>query len=288
MTAIDLRVPSPCIALDEPAYERHGVRVYLKRDDLIHPDIPGNKWRKLKHNVVPALEYGAVVTFGGAYSNHLLATAAAGHHFGFRTIGIVRGEEHRPLNDMLQRTVEYGMSLHYVDRSTYRNKTDPEFVTQLYSEFGDVYLIPEGGSNELAIRGCIEMVSEIAIPFDVICCPVGTGGTVAGFAAGLPSPHQRAIGFAALKGHTYLVDEVSRLQVAAGFHSQNWTIESRYHCGGFAKRNAALDSFISNFHHKHGVDLDWVYTAKMMYGIDDSVRAGEFPPGTTIVAVITG
>jgi 1-aminocyclopropane-1-carboxylate deaminase len=185
---IDVRIPSPLVELRDEAMERRGVRLYLKRDDLIHPEIPGNKWRKLKYNIAAARDMGAttLLTFGGAYSNHIrAAAAAAGQYFGFDTIGVIRGEEHDLLNWSLEYATTKGMRLVYLDRSTYRQKTSSAVLDDLRDQFGDFYLIPEGGSNSLALRGCVELGQEIGAGFDVACCPCGTGGTLAGLAAGL-------------------------------------------------------------------------------------------------------
>ncbi|SEF20540.1 1-aminocyclopropane-1-carboxylate deaminase [Amycolatopsis pretoriensis] len=286
MTKLQLTVPSPLVELGDA---ERGVRVLLKRDDLIHPELPGNKWRKLKHNLRDAAAAGAtrLLTFGGAYSNHLLATAAAGHHFGFETVGVVRGEEHRPLNDTLRAATAHGMRLTYLDRATYRAKTDPAVVAGLRREWGEFFLIPEGGANAAGVRGCTELVAEIDRPFDVVTCAVGTGATLAGIAAGL-GPGQRAIGFSALKGE-FLPADVARFQRETfGRELGEWSVETGYHFGGFARRTRELDGFVEEFERRHGVRLDWVYEAKMMFGLRDRVRRGEFAEGTTIVAVIAG
>lgn len=262
----------------------------MKRDDLINSEIPGNKWRKLKYNVQEAKRHGSrtLLTFGGAYSNHIRATAAAGYYFGFETVGVIRGEEHLPLNGSLSYAARRNMRLTYVDRVRYREKDSSELLATLHSQFGDFYLIPEGGSNVFALPGCAELVREIAEPFDVICCAVGTGGTLAGIASALTSG-QRAIGFSALKGGAFLEDDVRALQSEAlGYVTDNWSIETRYHFGGFARRKPALDEFIRSFGEQHGVDLDWVYVAKMLYGVFDLVECGGIAPGVRIVAVITG
>jgi 1-aminocyclopropane-1-carboxylate deaminase/D-cysteine desulfhydrase-like pyridoxal-dependent ACC family enzyme len=284
------RVPSPLVALDDDRIAPYGLRLSLKRDDLIHPDLPGNKWRKLKYNIEAAAEQGhrTLLTFGGAYSNHIRATAAAGRRFGFATIGVIRGEEHLPLNDSLAYAAAQGMRLTYLDRTAYRRKTDPELIAGLRERWGEFYLLPEGGSNALAVRGCAELPAEIDEPYDVICCACGTGGTLAGLAAGLP-PGRRALGFAALKGGRFLDEEVDRLQhEARGRGSGNWSIEYGFHFGGFARRTADLDAFITDFAARHGVTLDRVYVAKMMYGIFALAERGAFPEGTRIVAVVTG
>jgi 1-aminocyclopropane-1-carboxylate deaminase len=282
--------------LQSPVHELHddrmavrGVRLYVKRDDLIHPEVPGNKWRKLKYNLERAKRQGhsTLLTFGGAYSNHVRATAAVGNYFGFSTIGVIRGEEHLPLNSTLRHAVSRGMKLIYMDRTTYRRKADPNVICALRDRHGSFYLLPEGGTNELAVRGCAELPREID-HFDVICCPCGTGGTLAGIAAGLSSG-QQALGFAVLKGGQFLANEVMQLhQQTYGKTYDNWSIEFDFHFGGFAKSKPELESFIADFEHRHRLSLDRTYVAKMMYGIFALVERGEFPPGTIIVAVITG
>jgi 1-aminocyclopropane-1-carboxylate deaminase len=290
LVKVELRLPSPLTELRDDRLERHGVRLLLKRDDLIHPELPGNKWRKLRYNLARATEQQqrTLLAFGGAYSNLIRAVAAAGSHFGFATIGVIRGEEHLPLNPTLEYAVSRGMRLAYLDRSTYRRKHSPEVVDRLRREYGEFYLLPEGGSNDLAARGCAEVPAEITEPFDVICCPVGTGGTLAGIAAGLASG-QRAIGFSVLKGGEFLAADVNRLQRAAfGSASGNWHIEYGFHFGGYAKRSPELDAFLVDWANRHGAGLDRIYVAKMMYGIVALAEAGSLEPGTTVVAVVTG
>lgn len=285
---IELRMPSPLEQLEDDRLKGYGVRVLLKRDDLIHPDMPGNKWRKLRLNLEAARTAGqqTLLTFGGAYSNHLQAAAAAGHYFGFRTIGVIRGEEHLPLNEVLATAVRFGMRLTYLDRTSYREKTSAAVLDRLSAEFGDCYVLPEGGSNALAVQGCTEISHEIAEPFDVICCAVGTGGTLAGISGGLTGT-QYALGFAVLKGGAFLNDDVAALQHAAfGTVRDNWSIETGFHCGGYARRTPELDAFIEDFERQHGITLNWVYEAKMLFGLFKLVEAGRFPRGVSIVAVL--
>jgi 1-aminocyclopropane-1-carboxylate deaminase len=285
-----VRLPSPLQEVADDRLAQAGVRLHLKRDDLISPELPGNKWRKLKYNLEAARRQGhrVLLTFGGAYSNHIRATAAAGRAFGFATIGVIRGEEHRPLNPSLSYAAGQGMRLAYLDRTTYRAKAEPGVIAALRDRFGDFYLIPEGGSNGLAARGCAEIPAEIQRPFDVICCPCGTAGTLAGIAAGL-GEGQRAVGFSVLRGGQFLSGVVGALQAEAfGAGSGNWAIDDRFHFGGFARRDAGLDRFIGDFRERHGLALDWVYVAKMMYGIYACAGEGSFAAGTEIVAVITG
>lgn len=274
-----LRLPSPLTELDDDRLT--GVRVLLKRDDLIHPELPGNKWRKLKYNLAAAQAQGhdTLLTFGGAYSNHIRATAAAGYYTGLQTIGVIRGEEHLPLNPSLAYAVSRGMRLTYLDRTSYRAKAAQE--ARLRDEFGDFYLLPEGGTNREAVRGCAELPTEIQEPFDVVFCAVGTGGTLAGIAAGL-AQNQHAIGIPVLKGAQYLEQEIAELQ------PHRWTLNHDYHFGGYAKRTPVLDHFIDDFAERHDLLLDWVYEAKMMYALFDQVKQGAFPRDTAIVAVIAG
>ncbi|MDT3438827.1 MULTISPECIES: 1-aminocyclopropane-1-carboxylate deaminase/D-cysteine desulfhydrase [unclassified Pseudofrankia] len=287
-----LEVPSPVAELSDDRLR--GVRLLLKRDDLIHPDFPGNKWRKLAGNLAAAAEQGAgtLLTFGGAYSNHIAATAAAGWHLGFRTVGVIRGEEHLPLNPVLARATEqHGMRLTYLDRTRYRAKQDPVLIAELAAEFGPFYLLPEGGSNELAVAGCAQLAAELIgqVPdVDMVVCPVGTGGTLAGLAGGL-APDRQTIGISVLKGGGFLADEVATLQRAAfGHPTANWRVVEEFHFGGYARRTPALDAFIDDFADRHGLVLEWVYVAKMMYGLFAMVADGRIPASSTVVAIITG
>lgn len=286
----ELRLPSPVVELDDDRLAAAGVQVLLKRDDLIHPEIPGNKWRKLKYNIATARELGfkTLLTFGGAYSNHVRATAAAGAHFGFSTVGVIRGEEHLPLNSSLQYAVSRGMRLTYLDRTTYRAKTSDAVIEALHREFGAFYLIPEGGTNADAVRGCAELSAEIDASVDVVFCAVGTGGTLAGLAAGA-RPDQSVVGIPVLKGGSFLEDDIVRLQdLVYGTRTGSWRLECDYHFGGYAKRTPELDRFIDDFEERHGLQLDWVYEAKMMYALFDQVARHKFPSGSTIVALISG
>jgi 1-aminocyclopropane-1-carboxylate deaminase len=288
--APSFRLPSPVEELVDSRLADRSVRLLLKRDDLINPEIPGNKWRKLKYNLEAAQRDGhaTLLTFGGAYSNHIRAASAAGHYFGLRTIGVIRGEPHEPLNPVLAYAVEQGMTLTYMDRATYRRKHESDVVQRLHDEFGEFYLLPEGGSNALALRGCAEIPEEITEHFTAICCPVGTGGTLAGVAAGLQAG-QEAIGFSALKAGGFLGDEVRELQEQAyGGERGRWRIELDHHFGGYAKQKPGLIAFIDDFADRHGLQLDRIYGAKMMYGIFDLVESGRFASGSVIVAVITG
>lgn len=285
--------PSPVEKIDLALFRAKGVNVLMKRDDLIHPFISGNKWRKLKYNLMYAKQQGfkTLLTFGGAYSNHIYATAAAGKQFGFHTIGIIRGEEVLPLNPTLEFSKSQGMTLRYVDRQQYRNKEQQSFIDSLKEKFGEFYLIPEGGSNHLAVKGCAEIVVELQqenVDFDMICSACGTGGTLAGLVSSL-SPRQRAMGFAALKGAAFLQQEVEGLLSDSCYvNNGNWSIELDYHFNGYASITYELVKFMEWFTQETGVQLDPVYTGKMLYGLCDLVEKGAFQFGETIVVLHTG
>ncbi|WP_308012250.1 1-aminocyclopropane-1-carboxylate deaminase/D-cysteine desulfhydrase [Actinacidiphila acidipaludis] len=288
----DARLPSPLVAVEEPELARYGVRLLLKRDDLAHPRLVGNKYRKLRLNLEAAAAAGhdTLLTFGGAYSNHLRAVAAAGRLCGFRTVGVVRGDElaGRPLNDSLAQARADGMRLDFVDRATYRRKTEPEVLTTLLERHGPACVLPEGGSNALAVLGCAGLGREIGGAADVVAVACGTGGTLAGLAAGLP-PDTGAIGFAVLRGGAFLTDDVARLQREAfGGPRGRWRIEDRFHHGGYARTTPELDAFADAFAARHGLALDRVYVAKMLHGVTALAREGAFTPGTRVAAVITG
>jgi len=266
------------------------VKVFIKRLDLIHPAVSGNKWFKLRYNLIEAGEKGfdSLLTFGGAYSNHIYATAAAGRECGFKTIGLIRGEEHLPLNPTLEFAVNNGMRLVYVNRTEYRKKNLPEFEGWINKSFGNVYIIPEGGTNLLAVKGGSEIPSLIGSEFDIITTACGTAGTISGLAAGLKGD-KKIIGFSVLRGGAFLINNAKRL-----IHNysredfNNWSINLDYHFGGYAKITRELILFIRQFEEINGVTLDPVYTGKMMYGIFDLARKGLFKEGKTIAALHTG
>lgn len=290
MDLLSASIPTLLQQLSNEQTEKTGVQLYLKRDDLIHPTVSGNKWRKLKYNLLEARRTGAgaILTFGGAYSNHLYATAAAGNALGLKTIGIVRGPElEGKENATLQFCRAEGMQLHYVTREEYRQRHSEAYLKQVTARFGNPYLIPEGGTTELALKGVAEMVYEVkdqlgAMP-DFIATAAGTGGT----AAGILSAGANVLAFSALKGGDFLKEDIHQL-LKKYKEPGNLTLFTDYHFGGYAKWNNELLAFMHYFRAEFDIQLEQVYTAKMLYGLFDLIQKGYFKAGTTIVAVHTG
>ena len=283
--------PTPTQKIESKFLEEHGITLFIKRDDLIHPDISGNKWRKLKYNFLEAKKrnLNTVLTFGGAYSNHIAATAAAANKYGFNCIGIIRGDElNANSNETLKKAHEHRMKLSFISRVDYRNRSEESFINSLTEEFGNCFIIPEGGSNTLAIKGCTEIVDEIDPEFDTIVSAVGSGGTLAGLACGL-NPNQQALGICVLKGANYLDESVNTLiNEFSNDKRTNWKINHDHHLGGYAKYNDHLIAFINQFKLDNGIQLDPVYTGKMMLAIYTLIKAKYFEFETKIVALHTG
>ena len=268
----------------------YNVSLSIKREDLIHPHISGNKYRKLTHNIAfaKANNYKTLLTFGGAYSNHIAATAVAGNIYDFHTIGIIRGDElgvdlDKTLaeNKTLQQAASHGMKFKFISRALYKQKEEGSFLSMLKEEYPDAYILPEGGTNNLAIKGCEEILSPSDLSFDYICCAVGTGGTISGI-INTAATSQKVLGFPALKGD-FLTEEIQKL-----VHASNWELEQRYHFGGYAKVPETLVRFMNEFKNTHQIVLDPIYTGKMMYGILDLISKDFFPQNSRILAIHTG
>jgi len=277
-------LPSPIQELSDPLFQEKKIRFFVKRDDLIHPIISGNKWRKLKYNLeaAKAQKVNTLLTFGGAFSNHIAATAVAGQVFDFQTIGVVRGEEHLPLNPTLQLATDSGMQLIYVSRSDYRTKDRLALAKSLISV--PFYFIPEGGTNRLAIKGCQEIIEETeGQEFDYFCVSCGTGGTITGIIQAV-KPTQQVIGFSALKGD-FLKQEISNL---LDKKYDNWMLQTDYHSGGYAKFKPELIEFINQFKADFQVQLDPIYTGKLFYGAFDLIKKDHFPERSKILVIHTG
>lgn len=269
-----------------PILTKKDISLFIKREDRIHPLISGNKYRKLKYNISKAKNegFGTLLTFGGAFSNHIVATACAANENGFKSIGIIRGEELAfkwQENPTLAFATALGMQLKFIPRKHYKIKHTSEFIEELKAEFDDFYLIPEGGTNDLAVKGCEEILTENDSDFNIVCCSVGTGGTIAGI-INSAYPEQHVIGFPALKGD-FLKEDICKFA-----NNKNWELQIKYNFGGYAKMNIELCDFLNDFKDKTQIPLDPIYTAKMIYGILDMVKKGEFKPNTKILAIHTG
>lgn len=266
--------------------ENSDYTLYIKREDLLHPYISGNKFRKLHYNLQNAKKenYTTLLTFGGAFSNHILAVAAAGKEQGMKTIGVIRGEELRDKiseNPTLQKAQEFGMVFEFVSREVYRNKKEEAFVRKLKVQFGDFYLLPEGGTNDLAVKGCEEVLEGSDAEFDFVCCAVGTGGTISGI-INSSKEQQQVLGFPVLKGD-FLTEDICKFVTQS-----NWQLVTDYHFGGYAKVTNELIEFINDFYQKFQVPLDPIYTGKMAFGVLDLIEKKKFPKGSKILMIHTG
>lgn len=265
----------------------YNVSLYIKREDFLHPLISGNKFRKLKYNLEEAekMNHKTLVSFGGAYSNHILALAAAGKEYGFDTVGVIRGnelEDEIKNNPTLSQAKELGMRFEFVSREQYRNKMDEDFLQRLKDKYGDFYLVPEGGTNRFAIQGCEEILTPEDVEFDYVCVAVGTGGTISGISNSSSIENQKILGFSALKGD-FLSDDIRKFA-----KRDNWMLISDYAFGGYGKVTDELISFLNRFYDKTAIPLDPIYTGKMMFGILDLIEKGYFEENTKILAIHTG
>ena len=261
----------------------NGFQITLKREDQLHPTVSGNKFRKLKYNLKQAKQEGhqTLLTFGGPYSNHLAATAATGKIMRFKTIGMVRGNEKRSMNPTMQFCKDQGMTLFPISRAEYRQKDKPSWRLSLKKKWGDFYLLPEGGTNSLAVKGCKEILTKEDVDFDIIACSVGTGGTLAGLIESA-LPHQEVIGFSALN-NLNIRDDIKKWTT-----KENWTLNNDYTFGGYAKITPELIDFINTFNKNFKTPLDPVYTGKLLFGIFDMIKNKEWLTAKKILVIHTG
>lgn len=293
-----LTIPSPLQKLEDDLFLQKGIKVFVKRDDLIHPEISGNKWRKLKYNLLEAQKQGIrqIATFGGAYSNHIYATAAAGKYFGFETVGIIRGDElNENSSETLRFAAECGMKLYFVSRTEYRAMREAPASYALIESFTDSTLIPEGGTTPLALGGVGEMVDEIVQQLegqapDYILCPVGTAGTISGIIA-KTTPKTKVIGVCVLKNGQYLLNEIDYLLENApnvkGIYNANYEILWDEHHGGYAKKTPELLDFVSKFNDEHDFDIESIYSGKMFFAFYKYFST-VIQPNSKVVLVHTG
>lgn len=264
------------------------ISITVKRIDQVHPRISGNKWYKLKYNLIEAkrLGYSQLLSFGGAYSNHIHALAHAAHEFGFDSVGIIRGAElaDKPLNPTLSTAQNLGMRLEFISREEYRRKHTTEFLGELQQRYPQAFVIPEGGTNALAIKGCEEILSDQDKQnFDLIVCAVGTGGTLSGL-INASDPNQQVVGFSALKGD-FLTEEVKKWSEAT---KHNWRVYEENTFGGYGKFDQLLLRFIEDIEHQYDLPLDPIYTGKAFYRVLKMAEQGKIPSHTKVLFIHSG
>ncbi len=284
---ITFSLPSPVQKLESSFLKEKQIDLLVKRDDLIHEKVSGNKWRKLKYHLELAKnnEHTQLLTFGGAYSNHLLATSVAGNALDFKTIGVIRGEEPEQLSETLLECKKYQMTLQFVSRADYNRKTESQFIEDLEGEFGKFYTIPEGGAGTLGEKGCGELLNELSEEVDFICCAAGTGTTAAGIAHALHQEH--LLIFPALKGMDFKKEDSFRTLDDWPKRRQIHFVND-YHFGGYAKLNKQLVDFVNDFYTQYDLKLDLVYTAKLFFGVFDLIEKGFFSKGSRLLLIHSG
>ena len=291
-----MNLPSPIQQLHDSLFENKGIEVYAKRDDLIDSLISGNKWRKLKFNFEKAKAegYKRLLTFGGAYSNHIAATARAGDELGFPTIGVIRGDElNERSNATLQKAASDGMELHFISREDYRLRGEKYFQEQLRNQFPFSYLVPEGGANFYGMLGCTEILKEIDFQASHMLTAAGTGTTASGLLYG--SKELKVIAVSALKNGGFLRDEIKNLLFYAGIPQENisdylqrLSLQTDFHFGGYANQNEELIDFMNEFYKQHNIPTDAVYTGKAFYAFYQLLKANYFEAGSKVILLHTG
>lgn len=280
---IELEIHSPTEEIHNPIFLKKDLRVFVKRDDMIHPFISGNKWRKLKYLLLAAEKQGKnhLVTFGGAYSNHLLATACAGAKFGFKTSGFVRGEKVN--NETLNLCQIFGMNLIFSDRESYKNK---KALFENYFHNNDfAFFIDEGGTSQEAIKGCSELAEELDTVYDHLFCAAGTGSTAAGFIKGIKQKNieTKCHVIPVLKGVEYLYEDIK-----TNSGTDDFEFHQEYHFGGYAKTNEKLITFIKDFCRETGILIEPIYTGKLFFALFDLIEKDKFKKGSKILVIHSG
>ena len=291
-----MNIPSPLQKLESDLLTEKQIDLWVKRDDLIHPTISGNKWRKLKWNIEKAKDNKktTLLTFGGAFSNHIAAAAHACQENGLKSVGVIRGEKVEPLNSTLRKAEENGMQLHFISREDYNLKKNDDFILGLRNQFGNFHLVPEGGANYYGVMGCMEITKEFDFEPDYLVTSAGTGTTASGLLM-TAKQEQKVMVFSGLKGGDFLEKDIKHLINYTTYNEedtaevlQHLVLKTDYHFGGFAKITPELVQFVNVFHQQFQIPLDLIYTSKLFYGLFDGIRKNQFPPKTKIVALHTG
>ncbi|MDP5212753.1 pyridoxal-phosphate dependent enzyme [Pseudoalteromonas tunicata] len=277
---------SPLQKITHPLLSHHNISLTVKRDDLLHPIISGNKWRKLKYNLIHAQQnkINHLISFGGPFSNHIHALAAAGRIFGFKTSAYIRGPELDNQNPTLRFAKSCDMRLIAVDRITYRQKDDLGYLASLSAKHPNCLIIPEGGTNSAAILGVIELAQTLH-QADVLVTPVGSAGTLAGLIEGAHT-EQKIIGIAVLKQAEYLIEKMNQLSPKSNQYN-NWQLMTQFHGGGYGKFNRELWHFCQSMQAYH-LPLEPIYSGKMFFALFELIKQGYFQSGTKISAIHTG
>lgn len=281
---------TPLTVINDKFLNSAQISLFIKRDELIHPEISGNKWRKLKYNIQNTIKknQNTILTFGGAYSNHLFATATACSEAGISSIGIVRGEElNVNSSDTLRHCHKKGMQLIFVSRSEYRLKSNGPIVKSILNSDRDIHVIPEGGANVEGMQGMAELPEEINAQLgyspDYIAVAAGTGSSAAGLLYG----GAKVVAFSVLKGGDFLKQDITQM-IGDSFMEQDLDLQTSYHFGGYGKYTQELLDFIIWFEETHHITIEQVYTGKMLFGLYDLIKKKYFPKGSTLVALHTG
>ena len=291
-----MNIPSPLQKLESDLLTEKQIDLWVKRDDLIHPTISGNKWRKLKWNIEKAKDNKktTLLTFGGAFSNHIAAVALSCQENGLKSVGVIRGEKVEPLNSTLRKAEENGMQLYFVSREDYNLKKNDDFILGLRNQFGNFHLVPEGGANYYGVMGCMEITKELDFEPDYLVTSAGTGTTASGLLM-TAKQEQKVMVFSGLKGGDFLEKEIKHLINYTTYNEddtaevlQHLVLKTDYHFGGFAKITPELIQFVNVFHKQFQIPLDLIYTSKLFYGLFDGIRKNQFPPKKKIVALHTG
>jgi 1-aminocyclopropane-1-carboxylate deaminase len=274
--------------IELPLLKEKGIELSVLRLDLLNQVISGNKWFKLKYNLENIKQNGItqILTFGGAYSNHIVASAAAAQLLQLKSIGIIRGEKPSKLSHSLEFAQQCGMQFYFESRDNYRNKNNEEYLKQLREKFPEAAIIPEGGANEFAVKGCAEINNFISVDTDIICCACGTGSTLAGIISALKA-QQYAIGFPVLKNGNFLATDINLLLNKISAKNSAYSLVCDYHFGGYAKYTQELIDFMNTFYSQTHIPLDFVYTGKMMFGLFDLIKKNELK-NSKIVAIHSG